>query len=129
MLTATVVNLTRSTTLAEHCQIAASLVARVVGLIGRPSLQRGEGLWIRQCNSIHMIGVRFPIDVIFLDGEQRVVKLAPAVKPPFHLRACFRRARSVIELPVGVIADSRTEVGDMIELVPRAEDTTGDAVG
>jgi hypothetical protein len=127
VLTVTAVNRTQSTTLAEHCQIAASLVARVVGLIGRPSLRRGEGLWIQKCNSIHMIGVRFPIDVIFLDGEQRVVKLAATVRPPFHLRACFRRANSVIELPVGVIADSGTNVGDMIEFVPRAED--GEAVG
>lgn len=76
-----------------------------------------------------MIGVRFPIDVVFLDSEQRVVKLAANVSPPFHLRACFRRASSVIELPLGVIADSRTAVGDMIEFVPRAGATTGDAGG
>ena len=110
-------NCTRGTTLASHCRVAASLRDRVIGLLGRASLPAGEGLWILKCNAIHMIGMRFAIDVVFLDREQRVVRAAVNVRP-LRMRACWRRASSALELPVGTIAATRTVPGDVIEFVP-----------
>ena len=69
------------------------------GLLWRPALAPGQGLLIAPCNSVHTIGMRYAIDVVFLDREGRVLKVCPALKP---LRmAMARGARQVIELAAG----------------------------
>ena len=72
---------------------------RMRGLLWRPALAPGQGLLIAPCNSVHTIGMRYAIDVVFLDREGRVLKVCPALKP---LRmAMARGARQVIELAAG----------------------------
>ena len=72
---------------------------RLLGLIGRRSLAQGVAVEIPRCRSVHTFGMRFPLDLIWLDDERRVVRIDRAV-PPWRIRAC-RQARSVLE------ADSR----------------------
>ena len=72
---------------------------RLVGLIGRRSLPPGVVLEIPRCRSVHTFGMRFALDLVWLDGERRVVRIDRAV-PPWRVRSC-RQARSVLE------ADSR----------------------
>lgn len=74
--------------------------ARARGLLGRRSLQQDEGLWIDRCSSIHMIGMRFAIDVVFLRRGE-VVRLCRGVRP-LRLRWCMR-ADTTIELAEGAI--------------------------
>lgn len=109
-------NLTRSTTVAERARIARSLWARGRGLMLERELPAGSGLVIDPCGSIHMFFMRFPLDVLYVDRENRVVRVQRGVRPwrigPLHTRG----ARYVIELPVGAIDASRTEVGDQLEL-------------
>jgi uncharacterized membrane protein (UPF0127 family) len=110
-----VTNTTRGTLLAEQCEQARSFLARGRGLMGRQQLSAGAGLLIDPCSSIHTFFMRFPIDVVFVDRAGRVVGLRAAM-PPGRPYAGAWRARAVIELPAGVIAVSRTEVGDQLEL-------------
>jgi uncharacterized membrane protein (UPF0127 family) len=73
---------------------------RARGLLGRSALAEHEGMWLDRCNSIHMFGMRFGIDVVFLrDGV--IERLCPRV-PPFHARWC-RRADAALELASGSI--------------------------
>ncbi len=78
------------------------VLERMRGLLWRPKLAQGQGLLIAPCNSVHTIGMRYAIDVVFLNREGRVLKVFPAVKP---LRfAAARGARQVIELAAGEAA-------------------------
>ena len=82
----------------------------------RESLPAGASLVIDPCTSIHMFFMRFPIDVLYLDRENRVVRIQEGLKPwrvgPLHTNG----ARYVIELPEGTIARTGTHVGDQIRI-------------
>ncbi|MBI2763174.1 MAG: DUF192 domain-containing protein [Chloroflexi bacterium] len=92
-----------------------------MGLMGRASLERGSGLWLAGTNGIHMFFMRFPIDVVFLgkpgpDGGRAVLATRPAVRPWVGLVPLVRGADGCLELPVGTIAASGTERGDVIRI-------------
>lgn len=83
----------------ERCVVAASAWTRLRGLLGRSSLPAGEGLLLRPTSSIHTTFMRFPIDVVFLDEELRVLKVVPELRT---WRFAFARgARSALELAAG----------------------------
>jgi hypothetical protein len=106
-------NLTRQTVLATSIEVADHSAARRKGLLGRDSLPAGEGLWIIPCESVHTFGMRFPIDLVYLDRKRRVKKIRSAV-PPWRLSACLS-AHSVIELAAGTICRTQTSPGDNLE--------------
>jgi uncharacterized membrane protein (UPF0127 family) len=118
-----VFNLHRQTTLATSLEVADSGPKRNKGLLGRGWLAPGEGLWIIPCEAVHTFGMRFPIDLVYLDREKRIRKLRRDV-PPWRLSACIF-AHSVIELPAGTIRDTQTELGDELKFLS-APLTVGD---
>jgi uncharacterized membrane protein (UPF0127 family) len=92
---------------------AGSFWARLVGLMGRRGLEEGEGLLLTPCSSVQTLFMRFPIDVIFLDREARVVKVASALGP-FRLALGGRGARDALEVAAGTAVRSGTAVGDRL---------------
>lgn len=108
-----IANATRDTTLATAAWRADNPGTRLVGLLGRARLSPGEGLHILPCTSIHTWFIRFPIDVLYLDKEGRVVKALHAMSP-FRFSWGARGARSVLELPGGTITATQTGVGDQL---------------
>ena len=115
-----VLNVARGTVLATQLTKAHTGATRRKGLLGRESLLPGEGLWIAPCESVHTFFMRFAIDLVYLDRKQRVRKVRSAVGP-WRMSACWS-AHSVLELPAGTIAATRTERGDALEFAPA---TTG----
>lgn len=125
-------NVTRDTDLATSLEVASSLWAKFMGLMGRGELPAGAGLWLPASNGIHMMFMRFPIDAVFVgkptgagdgagpgaaDGEQRpVVSVHPNLRAWTGLVPLVRGAHGVLELPVGTIEASGTRVGDLIRL-------------
>lgn len=119
-------NLNRKTQLAARLEVAGSGSARSKGLLGRKSLEPGEALWIVPCEAVHTFWMQFAIDLVYIDKQNRVRKVRSSV-PPWRLSACFL-AHSVIELPAGVVLQSETQLGDVLEFVPVAahnEDPAG----
>lgn len=116
-------NLTRDTTLAVNAAIARTLPERSRGLLGRANLPAGEGLWLNPCSSIHTHEMQFPIDVVFLDLHAKVVQIHPKVKPGHQVRSFS--AQSVLELPVGTIGTSQTQVGDRLKLTEQVQTARG----
>lgn len=96
-----------------QARYAASTWERMRGLLGRPPLQRGEGLLIDPCPSVHTIGMAYALDLAFLDASSRVVKLVAAL-PPWRMAACAS-ARATLELPPGALAEQDIAVGDVLE--------------
>lgn len=85
-----------------HVMIAASMFARMRGLLARPAIRSGEAMLLQGCNLIHTIGMRYPIDVVFLRRDGRVLKVAAAVPPR---RMCGHlRAHYVLEMAAGEAA-------------------------
>jgi hypothetical protein len=84
-------------------------------LLGDKTLEYGDGMWIKPCNSIHSIGMRFNFDAIFLDKNLRVVHLVHEMKP-WRVSKMVFPAHSVLELPAGMIFQTATELGDQFEM-------------
>ncbi len=61
--------------------VAESRRERLRGLLGRDGLASGELLLLERCGAVHTVGMRFPIDVLFLDRGWRVVGLRKALAP------------------------------------------------
>jgi uncharacterized membrane protein (UPF0127 family) len=112
--TVSIKNLDRAMVIAERAQVAETSATRRRGLLGRDCLQPGEGLWIVPCESVHTIGMRFPIDVVFLSRDKRVLKIRPHMRS-WRLAACLR-AHSVLELPAGAAALTGMQPGDRLEV-------------
>ena len=85
------------------------MLERMRGLLGRPPLEPGEGLLIRPCNSVHTLCMRYPIDVIFLDRTNTVLKLVPALRP-FRLSLGLGSV-AVLELRTNEAQNCDIEVG------------------
>jgi len=111
----TVVNQTRDAVLGDNIRVAGTSLSRLVGLLGKSSLEPGTGLLIVPSQAIHTVAMRFPIDVLFLDRDWRVVHLRSAMVP-FRLTGVHWKSRSVLELPAGVIAQTSTSVGDQLSV-------------
>lgn len=86
----------------------------------RPPLPEDTGLLIDPCSSIHSMWMRFPIDVLYINDDDIVVRLADAM-PAWRIGPLRTGARYVIELPAGTIAASRTAPGDRIAYEPPSQ--------
>jgi len=110
-----VINASKNTVLATNALLADSFFSRAVGLLHRKGLEADEALILTRCQSIHMFFMRFAIDVIFADKDNRVVGLTPHIKP-YQMSPIFFKASYAVELPVGTIQRSQTTVGDRLEI-------------
>ena len=108
-------NVTRRTSVCERAVLANRPVQRMRGLLGRRSLPAGEGLLLQPAASVHTTFMRFPIDVVFLDGDLRVVKLVERM-PPWRA-ASSRQARATLELAAGEATARGIQIGDQLRLV------------
>jgi uncharacterized membrane protein (UPF0127 family) len=106
-------NPSRETMLADRALIADTSTTRKTGLLKHERLDPGEGLWIKPCEGVHTVGMKFPIDVLFLDKKRKVVKIRAAM-PRWRMAACLW-AHSVLELPSGTAAATKTSRGDQLE--------------
>lgn len=110
MALAKVWNRTRGELLADRAAIANTSALRRQGLLKHERLAAGEGLWIVPCEGVHTFGMKFPIDVVFLSRDNRVLKVRREM-PRRRICLCLR-AHSVLELAAGA---ARAAPGDQLE--------------
>ncbi|MGN6379965.1 MAG: DUF192 domain-containing protein [Gaiellales bacterium] len=104
------IRLERGPVVCEQGELAITAWTRTKGLLGRSGLEPDQGLWIQPTNSIHMLFMRFPIDVVYAAADGRVLKLVRGIRP-WRMSMC-RGAKVALELPVGAIERSGVSVGD-----------------
>jgi hypothetical protein len=104
--------------LAQELEVPRTFIGRGVGLMFRRTLEPGRGMWINPCEggSIHMLFMRFPIDAVFLDSQERVKKVFVKLPPWYGVVWFVWGARSVLELPPGSTADLDLKPGDEIHI-------------
>jgi len=110
-------NSTRQAYLATDLALADTHWSRLRGLLGVNSndFRNGFGLWIVPCHGVHTLGMGFPIDVVYLDRSLTVIDVQTGLKP-WRFAPVRRQATSVLELPCRTTAETKTLVGDKIEI-------------
>jgi len=111
-----VLNLRNGKELSNNVIVAEGLFKRMKGLLGKSEMRHGESLWIKPCNSIHTLFMKFPIDVIFLNRKCEVIAIIKNLKPN-RMTRLYPKATSVLELPAGTIDTTDAEIGDKIEII------------
>jgi uncharacterized protein len=104
----------------ERCEIADSYFARMRGLLGRKSLDPGSGMLLTPEPSVHMFFMRFPLDVVFLDRDHKVVGVRHELRP--WRVAGAKGAYATLELPAGAAAASGVVEGDVL-LIEELDET------
>ena len=112
-----VCNRTKQTLLGDEVELAAGPWGRLKGLLGRQVKEfiQGKGILIVPSQGVHTLGMSFPIDAAYLDRDGRVIHVCHQLAP-FRIAPLKLKSRSVLELPAGTLARTRTEVGDMLEI-------------
>ncbi|HBN09753.1 MAG TPA: DUF192 domain-containing protein [Cyanobacteria bacterium UBA8530] len=97
-----------------HVRVANSFFSRLKGLLGTSELLSGDGLLIEPCDSVHMWGMKYPIDVAFLDQENKVIALIGNFKPGRASRI-YWKAKRTLELASGELRE--VKVGDSLQIL------------
>jgi hypothetical protein len=110
-----VLNATKNIELANAACMASSFFARTLGLMGRRSLPQSGALVLKPCNSIHTCFMRFPIDVVFVSAEGRVVGLERDIRP-WRLTRIYWKAAYCVEFMSESLPAGSISLGDIISL-------------
>lgn len=103
-----------------NADIADTSQKRRTGLLNHTNLAAGEGLWIVPCEAVHTFWMQFPIDVLYLSKQKKVLKIRDNMKKS-RMSLCLR-AHSVLELPAGHAAKTGTVAGDQLEFTKHTVD-------
>lgn len=110
------VNLTTGTLVADTLETAFDSAGRKKGLLGRQGFESGRALILAPCNAVHTFFMRFPIDVVLVGRDGRVVKVCHRV-PPWRI-ALALSAFATIELPAGTAQAANVRPGDTVTMEP-----------
>jgi len=110
-----ILNKTKGIYIAQNGHLAETFFQRFLGLMLREEIANDEALIFRDVNSIHMFFMRFPIDVVYLSGDNKVLKVKHSLKP-WRMSSCMR-AKATIELPSRKAQETATEIGDTLEFI------------
>jgi len=106
---------TTGAVVAERLRLAHTHWTRLKGLLGTRTLPEGDGLWLKPCRQVHMIGMRYAIDVVFLDDEQRILQVVADLAPG-RISPKVSAATSVLELPAGTVCRLGIGPGGRIDI-------------
>jgi protein-S-isoprenylcysteine O-methyltransferase Ste14/uncharacterized membrane protein (UPF0127 family) len=106
---------TSGAVVAERLRPAHTHLTRLRGLLGTRRLEPGEGLWLRPCKQVHTIGMRYPVDLVFLDDAQRVVRAIHGLHPG-HISPRVPEATSVLEVAAGTLARAELREGTQVAI-------------
>jgi uncharacterized membrane protein (UPF0127 family) len=119
-----VINKTRDSVLGSRVRLADTWWPRTRGFLFRPRPAAGQGLLLSPCRGVHMIGMPYPLDVLFLDRHGAVVALYPRLRPG-RATSWHRRAEYALEVPEGTIEATGTRENDLIVWLPSQEANQG----
>jgi len=111
MKTIAVIRSADNTNVFQEVEIADNLIARLRGLLGRSGLASGQGILLRPANSIHTIGMKFPIDIAFIDRSGTVIKIVENM-PPGRFSPIILGSVCVLETTAGEIKKAQLNAGD-----------------
>lgn len=108
-------DISRQHIISDHAKMADTYFSRMIGLLGRPDMQSLDALILTPCNSIHTFGMKFPIDVLFLDSEYKICHLISNMKNR-RISKISLKSKYVIELHTGSVDALMLQKGDQIQI-------------
>lgn len=99
----------------KNAELADTFFSRFRGLMFRESIAEDYALYISPCNQIHMLNMKFPIDVVYLSEMGTVVKIDVNVKPG-KICKTVKAAENVIELNAFAATKLGIHEGDIIKI-------------
>jgi uncharacterized protein len=108
-------NATTGDIIATEVRRAERMLERLIGFLNRDIISPNEGLWFPECSLVHTLGMRTPIDIVFLDAGDRVLRTLRNVPKNRPLITCAR-ATAVIELGSGALEACDVLAGDRFML-------------
>ncbi len=111
--TLVITNQSNGCVVCTDARFADTFRTRLFGLLGRRSLKPDSGLLIKPSSGVHTFGMLFPIDIVSLDRDQRVLG-AFENTGPWTVRGLSMKTRSVLELPAGRIQQCGISAGDQL---------------
>ena len=115
MQTHKIINKTKNITVLDKVVLANTFFSRLKGLMGKKALDKGEGIIIKPCSSIHSFGMKMAIDVAFIDKDNQVIFILENFKPK-KMSPIIKGSKYVIETSANLFQD-KLEVNDVIEVV------------
>jgi uncharacterized protein len=109
------INQTKNIILAEDVLMARTPFRRIKGLLGRKVFLSGQAIILEPCNSVHTFFMCFPIDILFVDKNYKIIKILPKFNPNRISRIYWHSSR-VIELPAGKLDITNTQAKDQLQL-------------
>ncbi len=109
------VNRSKDSVLADNIEPALTFITRLKGLMGRSQITPGYSLWLRPCSAVHTFFMRFPVDVIFVSKDWRVVGTKKNMHP-WRATGFYSDVVHVFEFAAGTLNNTGTEVGDRLLL-------------
>lgn len=110
-----ILNETQNLNLPYHISAATTLFTRLIGLLGTLSSRERKALFIAPCAGVHTFGMRYPLDIVFLDVEGKVLKIIRNLAPN-RMTGGVASARSVLEFASGTLAEGQIRVGDRLRI-------------
>ena len=101
--------------LSGNIRTADSFIRKLFGLVFSAPLKEGEGLIIDNCSSVHTFWMRYPIDILFLDSDNRIIRFFEDLKP-FRVTPFIRGASKTVELKSGSVRACSLKTGDRLKL-------------
>ena len=110
-------NRTRQCYLSTDLSLAATHWSRFRGLMcsNTKNFSAGKALWIVPSHGVHTLGMRFPIDVLYLDSSNVVVHIEQELKP-WRVAPVRMSTASVLELPSETLQSTGTSIGDELDI-------------
>ncbi len=105
-----IINVDNGEKIANQCYLADKFFTRLKGLLGKDDMSQGEGLLIRPCSSVHTIGMKMFIDVVFLSTDYKVLHIIERIGPG---KVCpvIKQSSLVLELPSGQVKRTGLKIG------------------
>lgn len=114
------VRILREEQLVAVAKVADTFLTRLRGLLGSEEPKEGEGLLIVPCNSIHMFGMTYPLDALFLSADDEVVAILENIQP-WRASRVYGKARKVLEVRAGTAKKLGIRVGDRLSLTEESQ--------
>jgi len=105
----------KAVTIGSQIGLADTFLTRLVGLLGKSSLEDGSGLLIRPSSGVHTMWMRFAIDVVALDRDLRVLRTWQRLHP-WRLTSVNFDTHSILELAPGQIRQFDIQPGDQLAI-------------
>jgi len=99
--------------LCKRIELANTFLKRTRGMMFRGAWEGFDGMLLAPCNSIHTFWMFMPIDVCFLDRNNKVLKILTAMKP-WKVASGGRACYATLEVPAGVLGREGTRIGDRV---------------